>query len=57
MENQTIFTQCGTCKNWEYPEGWKEKKPSGAIEGLHGNVSHGYCPTCFQKELDEITCS
>ena len=54
MHSHVIFTKCQFCGDWEYPEGWKKTKPSGAVLGLKGNVSDGQCPICHEKEMDKI---
>ena len=49
-----MTTQCSYCKKYEYPDGWKDNKPSGAVEGIEGNISHGICPECLEKQMKEV---
>ncbi|MFX1587731.1 MAG: hypothetical protein ACFFC1_06230 [Promethearchaeota archaeon] len=49
-----LITQCAYCKRWETEQGWKKEKPSDAIEGIDGNVTHGICPECQKKKMKEI---
>jgi hypothetical protein len=47
-----IITQCCVCG--------QTKDSNGIYDGIKkevirvGNVSHGYCPECFKKVMDEI---
>jgi hypothetical protein len=50
----TLNIQCSYCGKYEWPEGWKDKKPSNAIEGINGNISHGVCSDCMKRELNKI---
>lgn len=51
MKNK-IITQCCVCG--------QTKDSNGIYDGIKkevirtGNVSHGYCPECFKKAMNEI---
>jgi hypothetical protein len=43
--------QCCVCQRVRTPEGWTEPESPKA---LREHVSHGYCPRCAAKALEEI---
>ena len=52
MENEKIITQCDRCGQFQNDdESW---------DGIHreiirtGNYSHGPCPECFKKVMEEL---
>lgn len=55
MANQEIVEQCSSCKKFKHSDNkWKESPPIPAIDGIHGNISHGLCNFCFDKQLENL---
>lgn len=43
--------QCCVCQRVRTPEGWAETPKPKAIRE---HVSHGYCPQCAAKAMEEV---
>lgn len=43
--------QCCVCQRVRTPDGWVETRKPNA---LREHVSHGYCPQCAAKAMDEL---
>jgi len=46
IQSEGFLTQCCVCKSLFISGLWIP-----GILGLHGRISHGYCPSCFAKEI------
>lgn len=51
MEQNNVIMKCCVCQRIKTDRGWQYR----FIPFEHGEaVSHGYCPSCYQKAIVEI---
>ena len=55
-QNLPLITVCCVCNKYRNDEGvWHPDYQPLGKKGEDFEVSHGYCPPCFQKEIAQIS--